>query len=317
MKLQIADVADLEAPVNKYKWQNYTEEELKSLAINSSSLKNFCEKLGYTAYRSIIKKQIIKEYPDLEQIFTYLSHGGEDLNSLTFNSLRVLSFNPDATKQQGHRCWNCECKCGRKIIVRGTRLKNGEVKSCLNCANREDLSGKRFGKLILLEIDEQKTSEQSDRRAVWKCLCDCGNLYFTTAHSLKENHLLSCGCDSMSKGEQLLEKIFRDNQIKYRCQYSFTDLKKIRLLKFDFAIFDNKDTLKYIIEYQGQQHYEPVKYFGGKDSFVKQQEYDEEKRKYCKENNIQLIEIPYWDFAKINLDYLKEKMGVYYGKIKN
>ena len=125
----------------------------------------------------------------------------------------------------------------------------------------------------------------------------------------KENHLLSCGCDSMSKGEQLLEKIFRDNQIKYRRQYSFTDLKKIRLLKFDFAIFDNKDTLKYTIEYQGQQHYEPVKYFGGKDSFVKQQEYDEEKRKYCKENNIQLIEIPYWDFAKINLDYLKEKMG--------
>ena len=51
-----------------------------------------------------------------------------------------------------------------------------EVKSYLNCANREDLSGKRFGKLILLEIDEQKTSEQSDRRAVWKCLCDCGKI---------------------------------------------------------------------------------------------------------------------------------------------
>lgn len=177
MKLQIADVADLEVQVNKYKWQNYTEEELKSLAI-TSSLKNFCEKLGYTAYRSIIKKQIIKEYPDLEQIF-------------------------------------------------------------------------------------------------------------------------------------------RDNKIKYRHQHSFTDLKKIRPLKFDFAIFDNKDTLKYVIEYQGQQHYEPVKYFGRKDSFVKQQKYDEEKRKYYKENNIQLIEMPYWDFAKINLNYLKEKMGVYYGKIKN
>lgn len=58
MELQIADVADLEVQVNKYKWQNYTEEELKSLAINSSSLKNFCEKLGYTVYRSIIKRQI-------------------------------------------------------------------------------------------------------------------------------------------------------------------------------------------------------------------------------------------------------------------
>ena len=52
-----------------------------------------------------------------------------------------------------------------------------------------------------------------------------------------------------------------------------------------------------------------LKYFGRKDSFVKQQKYDEEKRKYYKENNIQLIEIPYWDFAKINLNYLKEKMG--------
>ena len=33
------------------------------------------------------------------------------------------------------------------------------------------------------------------------------------------------------------------------------------------------------------------------------------KRKYCKDNNILLIEIPYWDFKKIDFNYLKEKMN--------
>lgn len=31
--------------------------------------------------------------------------------------------------------------------------------------------------------------------------------------------------------------------------------------------------------------------------------------KYCNENNIKLIEIPYWDFNKINKDYILNKVG--------
>ena len=35
---------------------------------------------------------------------------------------------------------------------------------------------------------------------------------------------------------------------------------------------------------------------------------DKEKNKYCKEKSIPLIRIPYWDFNKISLEYLKERI---------
>ena len=43
------------------------------------------------------------------------------------------------------------------------------------------------------------------------------------------------------------------------------------------------------IEYQGQQHLEPIEYFGGKESFIKQQQMDKKKKKLCKQNNCKLI----------------------------
>lgn len=46
-------------------------------------------------------------------------------------------------------------------------------------------------------------------------------------------------------------------------------------------------------EYQGKQHYEPVKYFGGEKAFKDLQLRDQSKRKLCIENNITLIEISY------------------------
>lgn len=47
------------------------------------------------------------------------------------------------------------------------------------------------------------------------------------------------------------------------------------------------------IEYQGQQHFEPINFFGGKESFIRQQENDNRKKKLCIEHNIILIEWKY------------------------
>lgn len=47
------------------------------------------------------------------------------------------------------------------------------------------------------------------------------------------------------------------------------------------------------IEYQGRQHYEPVKYFGGEKHFTYQQRSDERKRNLCADHGIKLIEWPY------------------------
>ena len=65
-------------------------------------------------------------------------------------------------------------------------------------------------------------------------------------------------------------------------------------------------------EYDGLGHFEPIN-FGGKreeeviEIFKEGQIRDQIKNKYCKDNNITLIRIPYWDFDNIE-NILKEHL---------
>ena len=47
------------------------------------------------------------------------------------------------------------------------------------------------------------------------------------------------------------------------------------------------------IEYQGEQHYKPVDYFGGEKAFIETQKRDKWKIDLCIKNNIKLLEWPY------------------------
>lgn len=53
--------------------------------------------------------------------------------------------------------------------------------------------------------------------------------------------------------------------------------------------------LNVAIEYQGKQHFEPVEYFGGSTSLLKQKERDDLKAELSKKNGIKLIYINYWE----------------------
>jgi len=61
-----------------------------------------------------------------------------------------------------------------------------------------------------------------------------------------------------------------------------------------------------LIEYDGIQHFKPIKYFGGEEKFKFQQKTDFIKNEYCKNNNIKLLRIPYWEFDNIKLILAKE-----------
>ena len=65
------------------------------------------------------------------------------------------------------------------------------------------------------------------------------------------------------------------------------------MLRFDFAILDSNNNIKYLLECQGEQHYKPVEKFGGVDGYEALLQNDELKRTYAKKHKIPLIEIPY------------------------
>ena len=54
----------------------------------------------------------------------------------------------------------------------------------------EDLTGKRFGRLVVLE----KTKEKEFSAYLWRCRCDCGNEKLVTGPKLMHGLVKSCGC---------------------------------------------------------------------------------------------------------------------------
>ena len=197
--------------------------------------------------------------------------------------------------------WRCKCDCGNIVLVRTNDLKQGLTTSC-GCYKREiakqvsknDLSGRRFGLLTVIA----ETEERKNNSIVWKCLCDCGTYVTVTSGNLKSGHTISCGCVS-SRNEMKIAKILQKLEYDYIPQQNFSDCKDVGLLRFDFGVYKN-DKLLCLIEYDGEQHYVPVKFGNMTDEEAEEklhntQKRDEIKNKYCKDNNIPLLRIPYWD----------------------
>lgn len=101
-----------------------------------------------------------------------------------------------------------------------------------------------------------------------------------------------------SRGEKAVRKYLDAYNIRYEMEYSFQDLVGAGggLLRFDFAIFDKECQLSSLIEYDGEFHYKDIHRDG---RFELQQFHDNAKDQYCKDSNIPLLRIPYWDFSNI------------------
>lgn len=59
---------------------------------------------------------------------------------------------------------------------------------------REDLTGKRFGRLTVLEQAEDYIKPNGEHEAMWLCQCDCGNQKIILGTSLRHGRTKSCGC---------------------------------------------------------------------------------------------------------------------------
>lgn len=232
----------------------------------------------------------------------------KDMTGKTFGRLTVLEKS-SRKASNGTYYWKCKCDCGTVIEVIGTNLRNGHTKSC-GCLQKEisaknnfnDLTGKRFGKLIVIE----KTSKRDKSGAIiWKCRCDCGNEIEIHTSGLVTHGTNSCGCVN-SRGELKISQLLRENNISFNQQKTFNDCRypdTNYLAKFDFYV-DNK----YLIEYDGIYHFEVAFSWGTQEKLQTTQQHDKFKNQWCKENNIPLIRIPYTRFQNLSIkDLLLEE----------
>lgn len=134
----------------------------------------------------------------------------------------------------------------------------------------------------------------------------CGTRFWAKEILLKNKSVSSCGCIKTSKGEAIIEKILKENNVKYEKEKIFKDCYFSNIknkCKFDFWIEDS-----YVVEFDGLQHFKDMSssnsWFKPGD-LEKIQQRDQYKNNWCHKNNIPIIRIPYTEIDNITIDYLK------------
>lgn len=193
------------------------------------------------------------------------NHNFKDEIGNIYGYLTVIERAPN--NSSGRAMWKCKCRCGKEVVVTGKHLRSGNTKSC-GCYQKEratqsnmnragSLVGQKFGKLLVKEESGFITHSSGKRSRTYLCECECGNIITNAQHQyLAYGDLTSCGC-IRSKGEYQIENILKSKNIDFIREYSFKDLVDELPLRFDFAIFNESNQLKALIEFQGEQHYNP------------------------------------------------------------
>lgn len=139
-----------------------------------------------------------------------------DLAGLRFG--RWLVESEASRSPSGHIRWNCRCDCGQTAVVIGQSLRAGKSRSC-GCLREQrkreskpfrargprkgsykkrsdfgrpliDLTGQRFGRLVVERLSDQRIGRQLE----WLCRCDCGAVLSVIGGNLREGITKSCGC---------------------------------------------------------------------------------------------------------------------------
>ena len=145
----------------------------------------------------------------------------KDLTNKRFGKLMVIGELKERTSN-GKVRWECLCDCGSTIEVVGTYLTKGSTTSC-GCARAEDIHGKKFGRLLV----EKRVGSNSDGKALWECLCDCGNKVEVTGKSLRTGRTKSCGCLQKEKAgtnnQKSVEEHLKDCILMHEGKYTYDE----------------------------------------------------------------------------------------------
>jgi hypothetical protein len=180
----------------------------------------------------------------------------------------------------------CPYCCGRK------------VNDTNSLANKYPFLLKEWDYNKNLNITPFEITPGSGKKVWW--ICSKGHSWNSVVGSRTKQNT-GCPRCNISKGELKISKLLNNLNLYYIKEYRFIDCKNIACLPFDFYLPE----YNLCIEYQGEQHYHSFDFFGGKKALKELKKRDRIKKKYCKNNNINFLEISYKNYN--SLDDIVEK----------
>lgn len=223
------------------------------------------------------------------------------------NNVVIIGIDEEKTKQEKRTYYKCQCDCGNIFSVSCRYLKENKCKYCPECARKnvqqvhfKDLTGQTFGELYV-----EKFLRFENHYAIFLCKCSCGNYKEVIGSYLTLGETMSCGCIK-SKGEKKIRTLLSQNNIYYETEKIFPDCifedTKCHA-RFDFYIENN-----FLVEFDGEQHFSySISGWNNKETFEKNKKHDNYKNEWCKNHNILLKRIPYWEINNITIDKIMDK----------
>jgi len=225
------------------------------------------------------------------------------------DKISILSKYVNANSKIIAKCNICQCEwsCESKELLKGH--------GCPDCGhNRNKLSRLKTHEQYLIDINKIHKDRltilgnyvNSYTRILTKC-----NICQHEWEPVSNNLLKGRGCPicNINKGELIISEILNELLIDFKQHYIIENLKNVGngRVEFDFYL----PNYNLFIEYDGMQHYKPIKKWGGVKRFEQQVKTDEFKNKYCIDNNIRLIRIPYTDLDKIDKNYIINLLKIF------
>lgn len=168
-------------------------------------------------------------------------------------------------------------KCHPKMIKQTITLEEAQRRI-------DEVYGNNYLTILQYKGNNTKTDIRCEK---------CSQVFQSVPVSLWRHRIKGCPyCEkTKSLGESRIEKFLRINNIQFRTQERFLQCKDKLCLPFDFYL----PQFNICIEFQGEQHYNEASLLWSEQLI----RHDEIKRKFCKDNGILLIEIPYYDIDNI------------------
>ena len=207
-------------------------------------------------------------------------------------------------------------KCNHKWNTRPYNVAKGKSK-CPFCEGAKTNYDKLFVSQVLedngfLLLDDFKTKDDVVR-VKHK---ECGHIFERTVQVLMakrdgKRYIACPKCKENSMGEKIIAEVLSSYGINFKREIAFKDLRGTGngYLRYDFGIYE-KDNLKYLIEFDGKQHFQATKWkMYGEEYHEELKIHDKIKNEYAEKNNLILLRIPYGKrrtVDKIIINFLNE-----------